>query len=271
MPTSSLPALQSGPSFFRSLGVQLRILHALLMREIITRYGREGLGFLWVFIEPMIFTLGVTAFWSAIGMNHGSSIPIVAFAVTGYSSVLLWRNCATRCTMAIPPNVALLYHRNVRVLDLLWTRVLLEIAGATTSFIVLSLFFISIGWMPVPTDLLGVLQGWVLLAWFGTALAITIGAGAAYTETVERLWQPASYLLFPMSGAAFMVDWLPPSFREVVLWLPMVHGVEMLREGYFGTTVRTHYSVGYMAIFCLVLSLTGLFLVRGASRRVLIT
>ena len=271
MPTSSLSALESDPSFLRSLGVQLRILHALLMREIITRYGREGLGFLWVFIEPMIFTLGVTALWAAAGMNHGSSIPIVAFAVTGYSSVLLWRNCASRCTMAIPPNVALLYHRNVRVLDLLWTRVLLEIAGATVSFIVLSLFFISIGWMPLPADLAGVLQGWVLLAWFGTVLALVIGAGAAYSETVERLWGPASYLLFPLSGAAFMVDWLPPNFREVVLLLPMVHGVEMLREGYFGAAVRTHYDVSYMVVSCLVLSLAGLFLVRGASRRVQIT
>ncbi len=268
MLTSPSSALPHRPSFLSCLGVQLRVLHALLMREIITRYGREGLGFLWVFIEPMIFTLGVTALWAAAGMNHGSSLPIVAFAVTGYSSVLLWRNCATRCTMAIPPNIGLLYHRNVRVLDLLWTRILLEISGATISFIVLSLFFISIGWMPEPADLLGVIEGWVMLAWFGTVLALTIGAGAAYTETVERLWGPASYLLFPLSGAAFMVDWLSPSFREIILLLPMVHGVEKLREGYFGSAVRTHYDIGYMTICCLVLSLVGLFLIRGASKRV---
>ena len=271
MPTNAASALQPTPSFYRSLRVQLRVLHALLMREIITRYGREGLGFLWVFIEPMIFTLGVTALWTASGMNHGSSIPIVAFAVTGYSSVLLWRNCASRCTMAIPPNIGLLYHRNVRVLDLLWTRILLEVSGATVSFIVLSVFFISIGWMPVPADLLGVMQGWVMLAWFGATLALTIGAGAAYSETVERLWSPASYLLFPLSGAAFMVDWVPANFREILLLLPMVHGVEMLREGYFGDAVRTHYDVGYMSVCCLILSLAGLFLVRGASRRVQIS
>lgn len=122
--------------------------------------------------------------------------------------------------------------------------------------------------MPAPADLLGVMQGWIMLTWFGAALALAIGAGAAYTETVERLWAPASYLLFPLSGAAFMVDWMPPNFREVVLLLPMVHGVEMLREGYFGAAVRTHYDVGYMSICCLLFSLAGLFLVRGASRRV---
>lgn len=268
MQTNSSLTMESRSSFIQSSQVQLRVLHALLMREIITRYGREGLGVLWVFIEPMIFTLGVTALWTAIGMNHGSSLPIVAFAVTGYSSVLLWRNCANRCTMAIPPNIGLLYHRNVRVLDLLWTRILLEVSGATVSFLVLSLFFISVGWMPVPVDMLGVLHGWVLLIWFGAALALTIGAGAVYSETVERLWGPASYILFPLAGAGFMVDWLPTNFREVVLLLPMVHALELLREGYFGTTVRTHYDVGYVSTCCLVLSLIGLFLVRGASRRV---
>src|SRR5689334_5920129 len=106
------------------------------MREIITRYGRDNIGFLWVFLEPMIFTLGVTALWYGTRLSHGSNLPIVAFAVTGYSSVLLWRNCANRASMAVPPNVGLLFHRNVRVLDLFVSRILLEIAGATISFIV---------------------------------------------------------------------------------------------------------------------------------------
>ena len=48
----------------------------------------------------------------------------------------------------------------------------------------------------------------------------------------------------------------------------MVHGVELIREGYFGSSVRTHYDMGYMAACCLVLTLVGLFLVRDAGRRV---
>ena len=64
---------------------------ALLLREILTRYGRHNIGFLWLFVEPMLFTLGVAALWTARAV-HGSDLPIVAFAITGYSSVLLWRN-----------------------------------------------------------------------------------------------------------------------------------------------------------------------------------
>ena len=75
-------------------------------------------------------------------------------------------------------------------------------------------------------------------------------------------------LAAPFSGAAFMVDWLRPEFQEMVLALPMVHGVEMLRDGYFGNTVPTHYDVGYMAFCCLLLTLAALHFVREAGRRV---
>lgn len=238
------------------------------MREVITRFGRENLGVLWLVLEPMIFTLGVAALWTAAGMNHGSNMPIIAFAVTGYSSVLLWRNCASRCSMALEQNKGLLFHRNVRVIDVLITRSLLEIGGATGSFAILSIIFISANWMPPPVDLVTVLGGWFLLAWFGTCMALLIGGATAFSHIAEKLWHPAAYLLFPLSGAAFMVDWLPQNLQKVVLLLPMVHGVEMLREGYFGNSVPTHYDAGYMAVICLLMTLAGLYIVREAGRRV---
>lgn len=252
----------------RSLAVQRRVIWALLMREVITRFGRRNLGVLWLLGEPMLFTLGVTALWTAARMDHGSPLPIVAFAVTGYSSVLMWRNTVGRCTNALQSNLALLYHRNVQAVDVFLTRILLETGGATGSFIVLTTFFVAIEQIAAPSDVGLVLAGWLMLGWFAAALALTVGALTTWSHLVERLWHPVSYLLFPLSGAAFMVDWLPPRAQEVVLLLPMVHGVEMLRDGYFGSVVRTHYDVGYMATWSLVLTLVGLFLTREASRRV---
>jgi capsular polysaccharide transport system permease protein len=255
------------PSLLRSLAIQRRVLHALMMREIITRFGRENLGVLWLVAEPMLFTLGVTTLWTAAGLHHGSPIPIVAFGVTGYSSVLMWRNSASRASSAVQANRALLYHRNVQIIDVLLTRTVLEIGGATASFTFLTLLFVYIGWMPMPVDLLKVMLGWLMLAWFGSSLAFLIGGGTAFSEIVDRLWQPAAYLLFPLSGAAFMVEWMPISLQKYLLFLPMVHGTEMLREGFFGNVVKTHYDLGYMAACCLVMTLGGLYLVRQASRR----
>jgi ABC-type polysaccharide/polyol phosphate export permease len=251
-----------------SWAIQRRVIGALLMREILTRYGRHNIGFLWLFAEPMLFTLGVTAIWTALRSLHGSSIPIAAFALTGYSSVLLWRNMPSRCIKAVEPNLALMYHRNVKVVDVYMSRLILEAAGATISFVVLSLIFISIGWVEPPEDLLKIAVAWSLLTWFGFSLALVVGAYSETTEIIEKLWSPLSYLTFPLSGAAFLVDALPKNAQDLLLLVPMVHGAEMLRDGYFGSMVRSHYDVGYLILSCASLSLLGLAKVRAVSRAV---
>ena len=253
----------------RSFRIQLRVIGALLMREVLTRYGRHNIGFLWVFVEPMLFTLGVTALWTLAKMHHGSSMPIVAFAITGYSSVLLWRNMPARCVNAIEPNLSLTYHHNVKLVDIFAARMLLEAAGATTSFIVLSVFFISVGWMQGPQDIFKILLGWFMTAWFGAALAFFLGCLSERSELVEKLWHPASYIMFPLSGAGFMVDWMPPAAQKALLVLPMIHGVELLREGYFGSLVRCHYNIPYMAAICLVLTALGFAQERVVSKQVI--
>ena len=247
MKTGAVPGRET--SFLSSLAIQLRVIRALLMREVITRFGRHNIGVLWLVGEPMMFTLGVAALWSAAGLSHGSGLPIVAFAITGYSSVLMWRNTVSRLQQrhpaelqpALPPQRA--GDRRLRHPD--HARDRRRHRRRSSCWRCSS----SLGeWIQPPEDLLMVVGGWLMLAWFGAALALTVGAATAYSEIVERLWHPTSYLLFPLSGAAFMVDWLPPGGQEVVLLLPMVHGVEMVREGYFGNIVRTHYDIGYMAI-----------------------
>ena len=249
-----------------SWSVQKRVIGALLMREILTRFGRHNIGFMWLFVEPMIFTIGVATLWSLAKLNHGSTIPIVAFAITGYSSVLLWRNMPGRCVGAVGPNLALMYHRNVKIIDIYASRLLLEAGGATISFIVLSLFFIAIGAMQPPEDILKVIFAWFMLAWFGISLALFIGSLSEQSEIVEKLWHPVTYLIFPLSGAAFNVDALPQNAQQVILTLPMVHGVEMLREGFFGTKFIARYDIAYMASICAVLSLLGLAKLRIISR-----
>ncbi|WP_336980707.1 ABC transporter permease [Altererythrobacter fulvus] len=258
----------SPPSFRESWRVQMRILGALLVREMLTRYGRHNIGFLWLFVEPMIFTLGVTALWTATKSVHGSNLPIVAFALTGYSSVLLWRNMPGRCIGALWNNLALMYHSNIKVLDIYVARLILEFGGATISFATLSVVFISIGWLDPPQDILKVAGGWFTIAWFGSALAIALGALSHESELVDKLWHPASYLIFPLSGSAFMVDALPKLAQEIVLYIPMVHGVEMVREGYFGARAHAHYDLGYVLPFSLVLTFVALLLVRWVARRV---
>lgn len=249
-------------SFIDALRTQIRVIHALFLRELLTRYGRHNIGFLWLFAEPMIFTLGVTAIWTATKSVHGSDLPIVAFAVTGYSTVLLWRNMPSRCILSITFNSSIMYHRMVKVIDIYMARILIEAIGASMSFFFLSVFFIFIGWMSPPEDVLKVLLAWVLVATFGASLAIFLGSLSERYEIVEKLWHPASYLVFPLSGAAFLVSSLPKPAQDFVLWFPMVHGGELLREGFFGSHVNAIYDLSYFIPATLVMLCLGLALSR---------
>jgi len=93
-----------------------------------------------------------------------------------------------------------------------------------------------------------------------------LGALSEKSEIVEKLWHPTAYLLFPLSGAAYLVDALPKDFQDAVLWLPMVHGTEMVREGYFGSKIVAHYDIMYLVTCNMVLTLFALALERIVSR-----
>lgn len=249
--------------------IQSRVIWALFLREILTRYGRHNIGFLWLFAEPMLFTIGVTLMWVAFDQTHGSDLPITAFAVSGYSTVLIWRNMPGRCVAAINPNAALLYHRHVKVLSIFLSRILVEAGGATLSLVILTLLFSYMEWMDLPEDVLTVALGWLMLIWFGTSLAIFLGALSEFSDLVDRLWHPVAYFLLPVSGAAYLVDALPPEAQRIILLLPIAHGTELVREGFFGSKITAHYDVAYFASINLVLTLVGLILTAYVSRRVI--
>ena len=215
----------------------------------------------------MLFTLGVSALWY-LKMHLLVNIPIIAFAITGYSSVLCWRNVANRCANAIEPNLTLMYHRNVKVIDIFLSRCILEIAGATMSMALLTVVFSSFGAMFWPDDVFLVLLGWLLLSWFSVALGFFVGVVSEVSEVFDRVWHVITYLLFPLSGAMFMVDWLPKAAQDALLWLPMVHGVEMIRHGYFGSVVPTYENPLYFASVNMVLTFVGLLMVRYLSLRI---
>lgn len=239
-----------------------RVIGALVLRELLTRYGRNNIGFLWLFVEPMLFTLVITAFWAATRTIHGSAIPIVAFALTGYSSLIMWRNMGARCIDALRPNLPLLYHRQVRVMDVFLSRLILEFMAASTSFVALALALYAMQWVPAPENALQVIGGWLLLAWFGVGLGLVLGGLSEKSEVVGKLWPPFSYLLMPLSGVAFIADALPPKLQQIVLWLPMLNALEFLREGWFGSAMHAHYDIPYVVIFNLIMMFVGLSLIR---------
>jgi len=242
--------------------IHRRVVGALILREMLTRYGRNNIGFLWLFVEPIMFTLIVVGIRSATSSIYQGSIPMVAFAITGWPSVMLWRTMPSRLIGAVRSNRSLLHHRQVTILDIYLARILLEMLATTTSLITVSFILMAGGWLTTPEDWLVVAAGWFLLGWFGGALALIIGSLSERFEVVGHFWRPASYILMPLSGIAFVVDSLPQDLQHIALWLPMLNALEFMRDGWFGSTFHAHYDLMYVLIFNLTMTLAGLSFVR---------
>jgi ABC-type polysaccharide/polyol phosphate export permease len=121
--------------------------------------------------------------------------------------------------------------------------------------------------MYLPVDPYTALLGWLMICWF------VIGSGflGAYlgvlSEMLDRVWHVFMYLSLPLTGSFFMVSWLPPFAQEVVLWSPLVNGVEMLRQGYFGPGIDARYSIEYLFKANAITLFVGLLLIRLIKRK----
>lgn len=247
--------------FLTSLAIQRRVIGALVLREILTRYGRHNIGFLWLIVEPMMFSVGITILWTYMHFAKGV-VPVAGFSLISYSSIILWRNTVNKMSTAASSNKGLLYHQQVKILDLALARMFLEFAGVTTSFVILTVVFQQLGLMEMPADLLTAFAGWVYLMWFVLGMGMVACYLATISEVFDRVWHVVLYLTLPFTGAFAMMAWLPPEVQNILKWSPMVNAVEMLREGYFGVEVRAIYSVQYMLISNSALTLVGLLLMR---------
>lgn len=254
---------QSRTTLLDALRVQLRVIGALTMREIQTRYGRKNIGFLWIICEPIMFTFGVIAMRSFLpygGEGHG--IKLVPFLMTGYMPFLIYRHLLGHSIHCIRGNQHVLYHRQVKLIDMFVVLVILEASGIIAGFTGGSILFYSLGLMPGPYNLLLLFAGWFYAIWFCSAFAILVGAASTLTPIIEKIYNPFSYLTLPLSGAFFMVAWLPGPYQHAAEWVPLVSYFEMLRSGYFGPLVHPHYFVGYLTAVCLVLTYSGLAMLR---------
>ena len=141
----------------------------------------------------------------------------------------------------------------------IYARLILEAAGVTMSFVFLVCFFSFIGWLELPEDVLQIAGGWFMLAWFGSSLALFLGALSETSETVEKLWHPAAYILFPLSGAAFLVSALPDAAQKIVLASSDGSRRRIPARGLFsGPRSTAHYDMAYMALWNVILTLLGL-------------
>jgi len=255
-------------TFFDQLRIQRRVIWALILREMITRYGREGLGVIWIIAEPAMFISGVLLIFSAIGHSAYSGTSAAEWMAVSYPTLLLWRNGTGRVVKAVEINRALLHHRPVRPMDILYSRIILEFASATGASLFLYLILIAIGICHWPADLLTMLIGWFMLIWFSLTFVLLMAALADLSETIERVSHMITYLMLPVSGVFMPTFLIPQPYRDYLLLFPLVDCVEWFHHGYYGDRMPSYYFPEYTIIALIWMTLFSYALINIANRRV---
>lgn len=257
--------------FAIGLGVELRIVHALILRETRTRFGRNQLGYLWAFAEPLIWIGTFAGMFYFLGRLTPAGMDSIGFLATGIVTFSIFRTCVDRSMTAIDGNKALLFYPQVRPLDLIAARATLELVTlATVLAIVLCINSVFLGRFEIDNLLL--MMGGVLFAGLlGSALGLVAASGAVFSPLVERSTGPLMRPLFWISGLFFCADDIPASAREIMLYNPIFHVIEMVRDGWYLSYTARYINILYPAGWLLGLAFIGLPLERAARRRLELT
>ncbi|WP_170985306.1 ABC transporter permease [Roseomonas sp. AR75] len=241
---------------------QGKVIHALLMREMQTRFGRNQLGFLWLFLEPLLLAGAIATLKSTFDFGH--SIPGVSmfvFALVSYLPYFTFRAIISRAPGTLRSNMTLLYHSRIKLLDVVLARHALEMTAVVT---VMALIVVGV-WIwadQPPSDIPILLTGIILLFLLAHGLGLLAAAASARWEIAERLIHPLVYLSLPLSGALVPLMAMDPIVRNMLLLNPQAHIHEMVREGFFGEALPSFYSTGFVLFWVAVVNLLGLAALR---------
>lgn len=247
--------------------VQVRVIHALMIRELITRFGRENIGFLWIMAEPLLFAGLVGALWH---FTHGPTehgVGVIAFVATGYIPITLFRHGVARSVAVFTANQSLLYHRQIKIVDFILSRFIIEILGGMMAYLFMAIVLIGFGEFPIPSDIGLLIAGWFLYAYFCFSVCLIIAPLSEASEAMEKFIPVTTYIMIPFSGLFYMLSWVTPEAREFLLFSPFVNGMEMMRKGVWGDDVTAYYDIWNPIICSTVATMVGLILCRRVRRK----
>ena len=255
------------PSLAQGWRIQTRVLKALLIRELSTRFGRENIGFLWMMVEPLLFPALVAVMWRILKGPEEHGISIIAYVITGYVPLTMFRHAISRSAGVFTANSSLMYHRQIRLLDFILVRFLIEVIGSMMSFVLIAVILIRLDLFPIPDNAGYIVAGWFLYCLFTFSLCLILTPLSEISEIVEKFIPITTYIMIPFSGTFNQVSWLSPNVQEIMIWSPYVDAMEMIRLGVFGSEVEPHFNVWIPLGESLACFVVGLMLCRWIRKR----
>lgn len=240
-------------SFHSSLKRQLSITFALIVREMTTRYGNKFGGYMWAVLDPVLTIAILTTVFSAVAHMPPLGRSFTLFFATGYAAFYMYRSMSDQVSSAVEANRALLNYPVVMPYDTILGRIILQ----TVTLFVVNVLLFGVLYLIVPFEQINI--GPIMLA---SLIAISLGAGVGtanvvwfhLSSTYQQIWGIINRPAFLVSGVFFLPESVPPPFRDILMWNPLVHIVALFRTGFYPTyradLVNLPYIVG-LAIFSL--------------------
>ncbi len=249
--------------------VHARVVWALILREVRTRFGRHRLGYIWAIIEPMLHVATLALVFTLIGRRAPQNMTVVTLLITGIVPWLAFQSTYSRIQPALAVNRSLLYFRQVTPLDLIVARSALELATKFVVFAVLLLLLDAADQpiaIPDPLLVIGSMLGmWV--AGFGVGLFVA--PMTRIFPTIDQIVSLALRFLYFVSGVFFVVREVHPILRPYALYNPFLHFIESLREGFFAQYETAYVDLAYAWSFAAATLFFGLVAERALRRQVM--
>ncbi|CCM72320.1 MULTISPECIES: ABC transporter permease [Sinorhizobium] len=246
----------------------LRVVAAMIVREMSTRFGRKPGGYVWALLEPIVYISMMTVIFGAMARAPALGTSFVLFFATGFLGYQLYQAKVAFLSSAVKANKPLLSYPNVAPIDAVAARFILQ--SATTllvSVIVLSAIFSTLPVLP-EIDWINILGA----EFFAGMLALGVGMFNSVMfirfALFEKLYGIATRPLLLISGVFFLPDSIPPPFRDVLLYNPICHIIMLFRTAFYPQYRAIGLDPGYVAQVAIVIFVSGL-IVFTFSRRTL--
>lgn len=254
-PTPVPSVLAPGRVARQSLAVAWAGVQALFFREVLSRVTASRGAWLWLVLEPIAHVCFLMTVFGFIFHRSIAGIDGALFVMTGLLGFFLFRNTALRAMAAIQANQALFAYRQIRPIDTVLVRALVELILSLLSCGVLVAGAVLLGYAAVPVDMLHAGAAWLALWLLGLGLGLMLSALGALVPEVAKLAGLMMTPLYFVSGVMVPANAIPQPWRDVLLVNPVMQGLESLRTGWFepfhaanGTSLGYVYAWGLVAL-----------------------
>ncbi len=235
-------------------------IHALLFREMKTRFGPGNFGYLWALAEPIAQVAVFAVIFTLIGRTSIADVPIALFLITGILPYSFFAKALPQLSAALDANKALLAYRQVTAIDPVLARLLIETVTFILVYIIITLAMAWLGFSVIPDD------PFLLIVASGLLVCLTLGLGlivstiASYLASTSKILSMLMKPMFFISGIFYSATMVPESYWYLFSWNPIFHVLELSRDAYFASYETPVGSFGYLAMLSLCVLSAGLAL-----------